>query len=41
MQAGEKVAVLHTSMGDIKMRFFPQVAPKAVENFLTHAEKGY
>ncbi len=40
-QAGETIAVLHTTMGDIKLRFFPQYAPKAVENFLTHAEEGY
>lgn len=39
--AGEKVAIMHTSMGDVHIRFFPEAAPKAVENFLTHAEKGY
>ena len=38
---GEKVAILHTSLGDIFIRFFPEAAPKAVENFLTHAERGY
>ena len=38
---GEKVAILHTSLGDISIRFFPEAAPKAVENFLTHAERGY
>ena len=27
--------------GDITFRFFPQYAPKAVENFLTHAKEGY
>lgn len=37
----EKVAIMTTSMGEIKIRFFPDVAPKAVENFLTHAENGY
>ena len=40
-QAGEEVAVMHTSMGDIHIRFFPEVAPKAVENFKTHAKNGY
>lgn len=40
-EEGEKVAVLHTSMGDICLRFFPEAAPKAVENFLTHIENGY
>lgn len=39
--AGDKVAIMHTSMGDISIRFFPEAAPKAVENFLTHAENGY
>jgi peptidylprolyl isomerase domain and WD repeat-containing protein 1 len=34
-------AVLHTSMGDIHLRLFPDKAPKAVENFVTHARNGY
>lgn len=38
---GEEVAIMHTSMGDISMRFFPEAAPKTVENFLTHAKEGY
>ena len=38
---GEQVAIMHTSMGDIAIRFFPEAAPKAVENFLTHAKNGY
>lgn len=38
---GEQVAVMHTSMGDISIRFFPEAAPKAVENFITHAREGY
>ncbi len=38
---GEKIAVIHTSMGDITVKFFPKSAPKAVENFLTHAQNGY
>jgi peptidylprolyl isomerase len=32
---------LHTNQGDIKLRLFPDIAPKACENFATHAEKGY
>ena len=39
--AGETIAIMHTSMGDIHIRFFPEAAPKAVENFLTHARNGY
>lgn len=38
---GEKIAVIQTNMGDIKIRLFPEVAPKAVENFISHAENGY
>ncbi len=39
--AGETVAVMHTTMGDIAIRLFPDHAPKAVENFVTHAQNGY
>lgn len=38
---GEQVAIMHTSQGDISLRFFPEAAPKAVENFITHAQEGY
>lgn len=38
---GEEIAVITTNYGDIKIRFFPEVAPKAVENFKTHANDGY
>lgn len=38
---GEEVAVISTNYGDIKVRFFPEAAPKAVENFKTHAKDGY
>jgi peptidylprolyl isomerase domain and WD repeat-containing protein 1 len=34
-------ATIHTSMGDIFIRMFPQYAPKAVENFTVHAKEGY
>ena len=40
-EEGETVAIMHTSMGDICIRFFPEGAPKTVENFLTHARNGY
>ena len=39
--AGDTVAVMHTNMGDISIRLFPDHAPKAVENFTTHAKNGY
>lgn len=38
---GEEIAIMSTSMGDIKIKFFPKEAPKAVENFITHAKNGY
>ncbi len=40
-EKGEKIAIMHTDKGDISIRFFPEAAPKAVENFLTLAEEGY
>ena len=39
---GDTIAIMHVKdYGDIKFKFFPDVAPKAVENFLTHAKDGY
>jgi len=40
-QSGDPVAIMETNMGTIKIRLFPQYAPKAVENFTTHAKNGY
>lgn len=34
-------AVIETSLGTIKVRLFPQFAPKTVENFVTLAQRGY
>ncbi|KXG54260.1 uncharacterized protein PGRI_074040 [Penicillium griseofulvum] len=34
-------AILHTTFGDIHLRLYPSAAPKAVENFVTHARNGY
>ena len=39
--AGDTIAIMHTSMGDISIRFFPEAAPKAVENFTDLAKQGY
>jgi peptidyl-prolyl cis-trans isomerase B (cyclophilin B) len=36
-----KVAELHTTAGDIDIRFFPDVAPNHVKNFIDLAEKGF
>ncbi|EON96898.1 putative cyclophilin-type peptidyl-prolyl cis-trans isomerase protein [Phaeoacremonium minimum UCRPA7] len=34
-------AIIHTTYGDIHIRLFPEAAPKAVENFVTHSKRGY
>lgn len=34
-------ATIHTSTGDIHIKLFPDMCPKAVENFCTHAKNGY
>jgi peptidylprolyl isomerase domain and WD repeat-containing protein 1 len=33
--------VLHTSLGDIEIKLYPEFAPLAVENFVTHCINGY
>ncbi len=38
---GDTLAVMHTNMGDIKIKLFPEYAPKTVENFVTHAKNNY
>lgn len=40
-KAGDTVAVMHTNMGDIEIKLFPEQAPKTVENFTTHAKNNY
>jgi cyclophilin family peptidyl-prolyl cis-trans isomerase len=40
-QYQNKVAELHTSAGEIDIRFFPDVAPNHVKNFIDLAEKGF
>ena len=40
-ESGDIVALMKTTMGDIKFRLFPKEAPKTVENFVTHAKNGY
>ncbi|MBQ6717721.1 MAG: peptidylprolyl isomerase [Clostridia bacterium] len=41
VKSGDTVAVMHTNMGDIEIKLFPEHAPKTVENFTTHAKNGY
>ncbi len=40
-QNGDTIAIVKTNMGDVKIKLFPKEAPKAVENFTTHAKNGY
>jgi peptidyl-prolyl cis-trans isomerase B (cyclophilin B) len=37
----EQLVEIETTMGNIKIKLFPEYAPKAVENFVTHGEDGY
>ncbi|WP_066314208.1 peptidylprolyl isomerase [Bacillus sp. FJAT-29814] len=37
----ERLVEMETSMGNIKIKLFPEAAPKAVENFIKHSEDGY
>ena len=37
----EVVGVISTNKGDIVIEFYPDIAPKHVESFMTHAENGY
>lgn len=41
MSYQDQVAVLKTSAGEIHIRFFPDVAPNHVKNFLDLAQKGF
>ena len=40
-EKGDTMARFVTNMGEFTVRLFPEAAPKAVENFVTHAEEGY
>ena len=41
-EAGEEIAVITMETGEvIKLRFFPEAAPKTVYNFKRHAMEGY
>ncbi|HBT71687.1 MAG TPA: peptidylprolyl isomerase [Lysinibacillus sp.] len=41
VQAGEVLVEMNTTLGAIKIKLFPEHAPKTVENFLGHAKSGY
>src|SRR3989338_4837577 len=38
---GEQIVIMETSKGTIRIRLFPELAPKTVENFVGLIEKGY
>ncbi len=40
-EVGEEICIIHTSSGDIKLRFFENLTPNTAENFKTHAEENY
>lgn len=41
-EKGEQIVIFHIKdYGQVKAKFFKDVAPKAVENFITHAQEGY
>lgn len=40
-RADGPTAIIKTSMGDITVQLYPAEAPKAVENFISHAKAGY
>ncbi len=39
-QATETVVILKTTQGDIAVRFFPDIAPEHVKNFVEHSKSG-
>ena len=43
LHATEKapIVVLETNVGNIELKLYPEVAPLAVENFMTHVKNGY
>jgi peptidyl-prolyl cis-trans isomerase B (cyclophilin B) len=41
IQENEKAVKMVTNKGEITIKLFPEQAPKAVENFITHSKDGY
>ncbi|MEW8996064.1 peptidylprolyl isomerase [Clostridium sp.] len=40
-EIGETIAIIKTNYGEIRLRLFEDIAPKAVENFKTLAKEGF
>ncbi|MDD2487608.1 MAG: peptidylprolyl isomerase [Candidatus Gracilibacteria bacterium] len=41
LRQGDIVAIMDTSLGEIKIKLFPEFAPLACENLITHSKNGY
>mgnify|MGYP000035021061 CR=1 FL=1 len=41
LEAANPIAVFKTTKGEFEVELRPDIAPKAVENFTTHAKNGY
>ena len=41
VKSGDTIVTIRTNRGDIRVKMLPEAAPKAVENFVTHAKNGY
>lgn len=41
VKSSDTIVTIRTNRGDIKVKMLPEAAPKAVENFVTHAKNGY
>lgn len=41
VQENEILVEMDTTIGPIQIKLFPELAPKTVENFVTHAKNGY
>ena len=41
LEAANPIAVFETTKGNIEIELRPDLAPKAVENFVTHSKNGY
>lgn len=40
-QEGDPIAVIDTTLGEVRIRLYPEYSPDAVKNFTELAEKGY
>ncbi len=40
-KSNNPIVILETTQGNITLELFPRIAPKTVENFVTHVKEGY